>query len=127
VKRNRANFVTAGWELSSAGWVDDARGIDAPYHFQEISMLNPTRTLVLATAAVVAAAMVTAPASAEDGRNGAFAAGAAAGVVGGALLGGVARPAYGSERVYVEPECRWTRARFYDGYRYRVRRVQVCN
>lgn len=90
-------------------------------------MFNPIRPTLFAIAAVATAAISLAPASAKDGRNGAFAAGAAAGVVGGALLGGAARPAYGSERVYVEPECRWTRERFYDGYRYRVRRVQVCN
>jgi len=82
---------------------------------------------VLLASAVTAAAFAAAPAQARDGRNGSFAAGAAAGVVGGALLGSAARPSYEPERTYSEPECRWRRERFYDGYEYRVRRVQVCD
>jgi hypothetical protein len=52
-------------------------------------------------AAVIAGSSISA-AEAEDGRNGAFAAGAAAGVLGGALLGGaLATPRY-SEPLYLE-------------------------
>jgi hypothetical protein len=30
--------------------------------------------------------------------------------------------------VYVEePPCRWVRERFWDGYEWRYRRIQVCN
>lgn len=69
----------------------------------------------------------TAPAAAEEGRNAAFAAGAAAGAVGGALL---ARPSYGyRERVYVddEPECRTRRVIIREGNRKITRTTRVCD
>ena len=57
----------------------------------------------------------------------------AAGVLGGAIIGGAiasSRPAYGGP-VYVEeapyPACRMVRERFWDGYDWRYRRVEVCN
>jgi hypothetical protein len=89
------------------------------------------RTMVVSTIALSAlagASMVTTPASAREGRNGAFAAGAAAGVVGGALL---ARPSYGygePRRVYVEPEeeCFVRRTVTWRGDRKIIRRVRVC-
>jgi hypothetical protein len=84
--------------------------------------------------ALVAVTLVTSPiflptpARAENGQI-------AAGVVGG--LGGAlaARPApppppvyYAPEPVYVEePACRLVRERFWDGYGWRFRRVEVCN
>ena len=57
------------------------------------------------------------------------------GILGGAIVGGAianSRPAYGygyaPGPVYVEePACRLVRERFWDGYGWRVRRVQVCN
>ena len=90
------------------------------------------RTLVVSTLAVsalVGASLTATPALARDGRNGAFAAGAAAGVVGGALL---AQPSYGygePRRVYVEPEreCVIRRERIWDGDRYIRRKVRVCD
>jgi hypothetical protein len=81
---------------------------------------------VLAAGLASATLLPTDAAYAEHGRNGAFAAGAAAGVVGGALLGSAARrePA----PVYEEPACRWHRERIYDGDgMYHWRRVQVCD
>ena len=56
--------------------------------------MNGTSTKVIATAALVGALAVvsTAPTQAANGRNAAFAAGVAAGVIGGALL--APRPAY---------------------------------
>jgi len=60
-------------------------------------------------------------------------AGLAAGLIGGAIIGGAiasSRPAYGyGERVYVDeaPPCRMVRERFWDGYGWRFRRVEVCN
>ena len=64
---------------------------------------------------------------------------------GGALIGGLAlgaiagaaiassRPAYayppgyyGPAPAYYGPSCYWTRERFWDGYGWRSRRVQVC-
>ena len=75
------------------------------------------------------------PAAKADG--GRIAAGVAGGLIGGALLGGAiasSRPAYGygygyaPGPVYVEePACRLVRERFWDGYGWRVRRVQVCD
>jgi hypothetical protein len=60
-------------------------------------------------------------------------AGVAAGVIGGAIIGGAiasSRPAYAAPApVYVEeaPPCRMVRERFWDGYGWRFRRIEVCN
>jgi hypothetical protein len=74
------------------------------------------------------------PARAE---NGEIAAGVVGGLIGGALLGGAlaSRPApppppayYAPAPVYVEePACRFVRERYWDGYDWRFRRVQVCD
>jgi len=75
-------------------------------------------------------------AGARTAENGQIAAGVVGGLIGGALLGGAlaARPAppppayYAPEPVYVdEPACRLVRERYWDGYDWRIRRVQVCN
>ena len=87
----------------------------------------------LLAAATVAGSMVSVapPAKAENGQ---IAAGVAGGLIGGALLGGAiaaSRPApvYAAPApVYVEePPCRLVRERFWDGYGWRFRRVQVCD
>ncbi|UTD26086.1 hypothetical protein [Bradyrhizobium sp. WD16] len=88
----------------------------------------------LAAVTVAGALAVAAPAArADDGR---IAAGIAGGLIGGALLGGAiagsAPPPppvyYAPAPVYVEePPCRWVRERFWDGYGWRFRRVQVCD
>jgi hypothetical protein len=71
--------------------------------------------------------------------NGQIAAGVVGGLIGGALLGGAlaSRPApppppptvyYRPEPVYVEePACRFVRERYWDGYDWQYRRVEVCN
>src|SRR3954454_10226005 len=68
--------------------------------------------------------------------NGQIAAGVVGGLIGGALLGGAlaSRPAppppvyYAPAPVYIEePACRLVRERFWDGYGWQVRRVQVCD
>ena len=73
------------------------------------------------------------PARAE---NGEIAAGVVGGLIGGALLGGAlaSRPPpppvyYAPAPVYVEEEplCRLVRERYWDGYGWSVRRVQVCS
>jgi hypothetical protein len=85
--------------------------------------------------AVVAATLATgplllpAPARAENGQ---IAAGVVGGLIGGALLGGaLARPPqvyYAPEPVYVEePACRLVRERYWDGYGWQFRRIQICN
>jgi len=78
--------------------------------------------------ATIAGSLATTPASAQRG----VAAGLAAGLIGGAIVGGAiasSRPAYGGP-VYVEeapPPCRLVRERFWDGYGWQFRRVQVCD
>ena len=68
--------------------------------------------------------------------NGEIAAGVVGGLIGGALLGGALAsrpappppPAYAPAPVYVEePACRFVRERYWDGYDWRFRRVQVCD
>ena len=93
----------------------------------------------LITAALVAAtaigglAMTSETASARNGRNGAFVGGAAAGLVGGAIIGGALaprRPYYGSEENYYQegPRCHIERSRVRneDGYGWHYQRVRVC-
>jgi hypothetical protein len=82
----------------------------------------------LVAVATIAGSLAATPASAQRG----VAAGVAAGLIGGAIVGGAiasSRPAYGAP-VYVEeypPACRLVRERFWDGYGWRYRRVEVCN
>ncbi|WP_029587331.1 hypothetical protein [Bradyrhizobium sp. URHD0069] len=79
--------------------------------------------------ATVAGSLAATPASAQRG----VAAGLAAGLIGGAIVGGAiasSRPAYAAPApVYVDeyPACRMVRERFWDGYGWRFRRVEVCN
>ena len=76
--------------------------------------------------------LLPAPARAENGQ---IAAGVVGGLIGGALLGGaLSRPAppppvyYAPEPVYVEePVCRLVRERYWDGYGWQFRRVQICD
>ena len=78
--------------------------------------------------ATIAGSLTATPASAQRG----VAAGVAAGLIGGAIVGGAiasSRPAYGG-LVYVEEAtpaaCFMVRERFWDGYEWRFRRVEVC-
>lgn len=87
-------------------------------------------------AVTLAAGQLLLPVSARA-ENGEIAAGVVGGLIGGALLGGAlaSRPApppppvyYAPEPVYVEePACRVVRERYWDGYGWAYRRVQVCN
>jgi hypothetical protein len=89
---------------------------------------------VVGVVAVSAATFFSpAPATAENGQ---IAAGVVGGLIGGALLGGAlaSRPAppppvyYSPAPVYVEePVCRFVRERYWDGYGWVYRRVQVCD
>jgi hypothetical protein len=87
---------------------------------------------VVGIVVVAAAAFLSpAPATAENGQ---IAAGVAGGLIGGALLGGAlaSRPAppvyYAPAPVYVEePLCRVVRKRYWDGYGWVYRRVEVCD
>jgi hypothetical protein len=87
---------------------------------------------------LIGGTMVTHAPSAKA-ENGQIAAGVAGGLIGGALLGGAlaGRPSYAAPPTYYapapvyveedEPVCRLVRQRFWDGYGYRIRRVQVCD
>lgn len=92
----------------------------------------------LAAALTVGSSLAVAPQAKAEG--GQIAAGVAGGLLGGMLLGGAlaARPAppppvyYAPapppERVYIEePACRMVRERYWDGYDWHFRRVEVCN
>ncbi len=84
--------------------------------------------------AVTMAAPLLLPLSARA-ENGQIAAGVVGGLIGGALLGSALapRPApppvyYAPEPLYIEePVCRVVRERYWDGYGWVYRRVQVCN
>lgn len=93
---------------------------------------------IVAIAIIAGGALSIAPAAKADG--GRIAAGVAGGILGGVLLGGAlaggpvyAAPPpppvyYAPAPVYVEePECRLVRQQYWDGYGYRIRRVQVCD
>ena len=95
------------------------------------------KTLAALMAASAIALAAAAPADARD-RGGAVAAGIIGGLAVGALIGSAAAapppPAYYAPApVYVEPapvygpECRMHRERFWDGYGWRSRRVEVCD
>jgi hypothetical protein len=83
----------------------------------------------LVAIATIAGSLTATPASAQRG----VAAGVAAGLIGGAIVGGAiasSRPDYAAPApVYVEegPPCRLVRERFWDGYGWRFRRIEVCD
>jgi hypothetical protein len=90
-------------------------------------------SVIVAIAIASGPLLVPASASAD---NGEIAAGVVGGLIGGALLGGAlaSRPAppppvyYAPEPVYVEePTCHFVRERYWDGYGWQLRRVQVCD
>lgn len=98
------------------------------------------RFLTIAAAAAIAGAAISTPAHARNG--GAVAAGVIGGLAAGALIGGAianSQPRYYAPApapVYVEPPpayvvdepaCRIERRRYWDGYGYRMRRVEVCD
>ena len=92
--------------------------------------MKKTLASLLTIATLAGSAVTAVPVAHADG--GRIAAGVAGGLIGGALLGGAiasSRPAYAAPApVYVEePACRLVRERYFDGYGYRYRRVEVCN
>jgi hypothetical protein len=87
----------------------------------------------LLTVTTIAGGLVSAAPTAKA-ENGQIAAGVVGGLIGGALLGGAiasSRPApvyVAPGPVYVEePACRLVRERYWDGYDWRMRRVQICD
>ena len=85
--------------------------------------------------AVMAISFAATPASAQRGLGAAI----AGGLIGGAIVGGAiaaspppppppyAYGAYGGPAYVEGPGCRFVRERFWDGYEWRFRRVEVCN
>jgi hypothetical protein len=89
-----------------------------------------TKALTALTAAAAIAAAVSLPTTAEA-RGGAIAAGVIGGLAAGAIIGGAAAGphygyGYGPGPYYAAAPCYWHRERFWDGYGWRMRRVQVC-
>jgi hypothetical protein len=97
--------------------------------------------MALAAIATLAVSAVAAPAPAHAQRG--LGAAVAGGLIGGAIVGGAIAaspygygpgyygPGYGyyGGPAYVAggPDCYWQRQRFWDGYGWRIRRVQVCD
>jgi hypothetical protein len=108
--------------------------------FDEKGEVMRKTLMALAAMATLAVSAVASPANAQRG----FGAGVAAGVIGGAIVGGaLAGPGYyygpgyypGPRYGYYGPGyasddyyggCVWQRQRFWDGYGWRIRRVRVC-
>ena len=96
------------------------------------NVMGKIASAILAVTLAASPLWLPAPARAENGQ---IAAGLVGGLIGGALLGGAlaARPApppvyYAPEPVYIEePACRLVRERYWDGYGWQFRRVQICN
>ena len=86
----------------------------------------------LATAATLGFATLAAPTTASAHCHGCYIGG---GILAGALIGSAiaanSGPAYGygyGPPAYAYgPECGWRRERFWDGYQWRFRRIEVCN
>ena len=96
-------------------------------------MMKPILATAVALATVIGAQALTIDtASAANGRHGAFAAGAAAGVVGGAILGGAINRPYYDDGYYARPvystgRCHIERRYVTDEYGDQtVQRVRVC-
>ena len=94
--------------------------------------MNKSFAALVAVATIAGSLVSVAPAAKAE--NGQIAAGVAGGLIGGALLGGAiaaSRPApvyVAPAPVYVEEApCRWVRERYWDGYGWRVRRMEVCD
>jgi hypothetical protein len=79
--------------------------------------------------ATIACSLATTPASAQRYLGAAV----AGGIIGGAIVGGAiasSRPAYGGPAYYEDappPACRLVRQRYWDGYGWSFRRVEICN
>ena len=104
----------------------------------EIRKMKKTVFAILAAVTVAAGSVATAP-QAEARNGGAVAAGVLGGLAAGAIIGGAianSPPAYAAPApvyaapppAYVDgPPCQMVRERFWDGYGWRFRRVQVCD
>jgi len=123
---------------SSEMWNFHRNGFLDPLLIEKGKAMRKT-LMALAAVATLAVSAVAAPAPAHAQRG--FGAGLAAGVIGGAIVGGaLAAPRYYAPGYYYGPGygyyggpayvaddyCYWQRQRFWDGYGWRIRRVRVC-
>jgi hypothetical protein len=95
-------------------------------------------TAALVALTIGAGAIGTATDASAQRRGGAAAAGIIGGLAAGAIIGGAianSGPAYAAPPpayyapppAYYEQPCRMVRQQYWDGYGYRVRRVEVCD
>src|ERR1700746_2602360 len=98
--------------------------------FEEAYMMRNIASVVGVVTVAAATFLSPRPATAENGQ---IAAGVVGGLIGGALLGGAlaSRPAppppvYYAPVYVEEPVCRFVRERYWDGYGWVYRRVEVC-
>src|SRR5262249_31636337 len=100
-----------------------------------MTKISTVTALAAAVTLGIAATAAPQPAQAGDYYGGAVAAGVIGGLAAGAIIGSAAaagpynthRSYYGRGPVYYGGGCYWTRERFWDGWNWRARRVQVCN
>ena len=92
------------------------------------------RMLVLGLA-VAGPVLTTGAANAAGGRNAAIGLGIVGALAAGAIIANSQPRYYGNngygngyaQPAYVDPDCEYTRQRVWNGYRYVVRNVQVCD
>lgn len=91
--------------------------------------------VALVAAVAIAASSIAVPSTAEASSSGrALTWGILGGVAAGALIAGAPYyappppppPVYAPAPAYYGPPCRWVRERYWDGYVWQTRRIQVC-
>jgi hypothetical protein len=91
--------------------------------------------VALVAAVAITASSIAVPGTAEASSSGrALTWGILGGVAAGALIAGAPYyappppppPVYAPAPAYYGPPCRWVRERYWDGYAWQFRRVQVC-
>jgi hypothetical protein len=138
-----SNLAAPFIDHSSEIWNFRRNGFLHPLSLDEKGKAMRKTLMALAAVATLAVSAVAAPAPAHAQRG--FGAGVAAGIIGGAIVGGaLAAPYYyGPGGYYYGPGygyyggpayvgddyfggCFWQRERFWDGYGWRIRRVRIC-
>jgi hypothetical protein len=112
------------WEHCIVGLIDQPRG------FYEGRYAMRNTLMAVAAAGALALTAVAAPQPAEA-RGGAVALGVLGGLAAGAVIGSAAANAgpgyyYGPTYYAPGPTCYWQRQRVWDGFAWRIQRVQVC-